>query len=47
MQRSLLENTWVTGEQFTLADIALIPTLVRMLDIGLSHVWDVKPQANG
>ncbi|AMN39096.1 glutathione S-transferase family protein [Rhodoplanes sp. Z2-YC6860] len=43
MERSLTENPWVSGEQFTLADIALIPTLVRMSDIGLGHVWNDKP----
>ena len=44
MERALGNSPWLLGEQFTLADIALVPTLVRMSDIGLADVWADKPQ---
>ncbi len=40
MDRALADGPWMVGEQFTLADIALVPTLVRMADIGLANLWD-------
>ena len=30
---------WLIGEQFTLADVSIMPTIVRMEDLGLSHMW--------
>jgi glutathione S-transferase len=44
MDRALAKGPWMVGEQFTLADIALIPTLVRMTDIGLDNVWADLPR---
>jgi glutathione S-transferase len=44
MDRSLAAGPWLIGEQFTLADIALVPTLVRMADIGLADAWDGRPR---
>jgi glutathione S-transferase len=44
MDRALANGPWMVGEQFTLADIALIPTLVRMSDIGLAVVWADRPK---
>ena len=43
MERALAKGPWMVGEQFTLADIALIPTLVRMVDIGLGQLWEDLP----
>jgi glutathione S-transferase len=43
MDRSLAQGPWLVGEQFTLADVSLIPTLVRMSDIGLAGVWQDRP----
>jgi len=31
---------WIMGGQFTLADISLIPTFVRMIDLGMTSIWD-------
>lgn len=31
---------WLMGERFTLADVLVIPSIDRMDDLGLSHVWD-------
>ncbi len=34
---------WLMGEQFTLADIAVMPVIVRLEDINLTSFWDGKP----
>jgi glutathione S-transferase len=44
MDRALAEGPWIMGEQFTLADVALIPTIVRMADVRLGHLWDDRPR---
>jgi len=41
---SALENgPWLIGEQFTIADIVLVPVIVRMEDLGMSDMWAHKP----
>jgi glutathione S-transferase len=42
MERALTAGPWIMGQQFTLADIGLIPTITRMADIGLGDLWDAK-----
>jgi glutathione S-transferase len=44
MDRALEQGPWIVGEQFTLADIGLLPTIVRMTDIGLAEVWTGRPR---
>lgn len=34
---------WIMGPKITLADIALMPVLVRMADINLGYIWDSFP----
>jgi glutathione S-transferase len=34
---------WIMGEQPTLADIAMMPNIVRMDDINLGYIWDDRP----
>lgn len=34
---------YLLGEQFTIADIVLIPSVVRMGDLGLSNLWSDLP----
>lgn len=34
---------WLMGELFTLADIAVMPVVVRLEDINLSEMWSDKP----
>lgn len=36
-------GTWLMGEQLTLADIAIMPVIVRMDDINLHASWADKP----
>jgi glutathione S-transferase len=33
---------WLMGGQFTLADVLVMPSIDRMADLGLSHVWEGK-----
>jgi glutathione S-transferase len=36
------KGPWLMGEQFTLADVLVMPSIDRMTDLGLSTVWDGK-----
>ncbi len=41
-----IENSggpWFLGEEFTIADIAMMPVIVRLDDLGLGHMWEDKP----
>lgn len=31
---------WLLGDRFTLADLSVMPTIVRMEDLGLAAMWD-------
>jgi glutathione S-transferase len=35
---------WVMGRELTLADIAIMPVIVRMADINLEYMWAKAPQ---
>jgi glutathione S-transferase len=35
---------WLLGAQLTLADICVMPTIVRLADLGLDRMWDDKPR---
>lgn len=36
------KGPWLIGEQFTLADVLVMPTIDRMNDLGMSNVWEDK-----
>lgn len=42
-ETALAAAPWLAGEIFTLADILLIPTAVRMQDLGLGGLWADLP----
>jgi glutathione S-transferase len=42
MNRALESGPWLLGDQFTLADVIAMPTIDRMNDLRLSHVWEGK-----
>jgi len=42
VQKTLETTEWISGSQFGIADIVLIPTVVRMADLGLSALWHDK-----
>lgn len=46
MQRSLLDSPWLAGAEFSLADISMIPNIVRMDDLGLAHLWADLPHVS-
>lgn len=44
MEHSLQRGgPWLIGRDFTLADISILPTIVRMEDLGLAHQWSPFP----
>jgi glutathione S-transferase len=44
MEVSLEKSCWICGDELTLADICLIPTIDRMQDLGLESRWSGLPQ---
>jgi glutathione S-transferase len=44
MNRALASTPWLVGDQFTLADVSVIPAIVRMSDIGLGNLWGDLPR---
>lgn len=40
MADALRTGPWLLGDQFTLADICLLPTIDRLNDLGLSDLWE-------
>lgn len=44
MEGALAEGgPWLLNEQFTLADISVTPSIVRLEDLSLTRLWDDKP----
>jgi len=43
MENALAEHEWLCGDQMSLADICVIPTIDRMQDLGMSDLWDDAP----
>ena len=42
MQAALKDGPWLMGEQFTLADVLVIPAIDRMVDLGLAGIWEAN-----
>ena len=38
------ESSWLLGEQYTLADVCVLPCFVRMNDIGYASLWKDAPR---
>ena len=47
MESALQDGPWIMGAQYTLADVALTPTIVRLEDCNLSRLWDSRPRVAG
>ncbi|WP_277964391.1 glutathione S-transferase family protein [Pseudomonas sp. RIT-To-2] len=43
MERALADKPWMADRQITLADIAMMPSVVRLEDLGMSHLWAGRP----
>ncbi|WP_366521434.1 glutathione S-transferase C-terminal domain-containing protein [Tardiphaga sp.] len=40
-------GSWIVGDQYTLADVSLTPTIVRLEDCGRSDLWARRPAVAG
>lgn len=47
VDHNLQEGTWLVGDQFSLADIALAALIDRLETLGLSRLWERYPHAQG
>ena len=43
MERSLQRSQWLAHDAFTLADVSIMPTVVRLEDLGLATMWADLP----
>ncbi|OVZ54777.1 glutathione S-transferase [Pigmentiphaga sp. NML080357] len=41
---ALADGPWLNGAAFSLADISMLPTVVRMEDLGFAHLWAQRPR---
>ena len=41
------KGPWLNGGQFTIADLSIMPVIVRMADINLHYIWDKLPVIEG
>ena len=44
MEDSLKDGDWLVDDAFSLADISVMPTIVRMEDLGLAKMWSDLPR---
>jgi glutathione S-transferase len=44
MEASLTKTRWLANDEFTLADVSIMPSIVRMEDLGLSSMWADLPK---
>ena len=43
MDAALRDGEWLCGGRLTLADYCVVPTIDRMRDLSLKHLWDGLP----
>lgn len=43
MEAALTDQEWLAGPNLTLADFCVVPTIDRMQDLGLGHLWADLP----
>jgi glutathione S-transferase len=43
MEAALTQTAWLAGDNYSLADVSLTPTIVRLDDLGRQHMWDNMP----
>jgi glutathione S-transferase len=42
MEKALADGPWLLGEQYTIADIVVTPSIDRMADLGFASIWEGK-----
>ena len=47
MEEAFAKGPWLMGEQFSLADIVVVPTIDRLDDLGLAQMWGGYPGVTG
>ncbi len=47
MESALEDGDYIIGDQYTLADVALTPTVVRLEDCGRADLWEHLPRVAG
>jgi glutathione S-transferase len=48
MEQALTKNgPWLNGAEFSLADVSIVPTIVRMEDLGHAGMWAHLPRVSG
>jgi glutathione S-transferase len=43
METALAKTEWLNGEDLSLADYCVVPTIDRMRDLGMAGLWEEKP----
>tara|TARA_B100001142_G_C14245821_1_gene621211 strand:- start:1012 stop:1257 length:246 start_codon:yes stop_codon:yes gene_type:complete len=38
------KGPWFLGDKFSIADIAMMPVIIRLEDLSLKYMWDNKPE---
>jgi len=46
MENALAKTTWLAHNRLTLADIAVMPSIVRLEDLGMSSLWSELPRVS-
>lgn len=46
MEAALADQDWLLGDDLTLADYCVVPTIDRMEDLGLRHLWADLPNVS-
>lgn len=44
MEAALAEGPWLLGQMFSIVDISVLPSVVRMEDLGLTHFYTARPK---
>lgn len=44
METALADGPWILGNMFTIVDISILPSVVRLEDLGLTHFYTKRPR---
>ena len=46
IEKEIQKSPWLVGANYTLADVVVTPTFDRMVDLGMSDIWQDLPAVN-